>query len=164
MAVDVTEETLHRNIFSVIGQGIDFPLQYTSDKSIRLSNAMERINDSIHIILSTRPGERLFNPEFGSQLYTLLFEPNDIILHRMLKFYTAEALRRWEKRIEITAVSLNTDLQGDGHAIGIMIQYRVRNSYIEGSYVYPFVQSGMPSAHLYTGVEVAQMQNEGEVR
>ena len=150
-------ETLRRQILTVIGQGVDFPFHVNDQKVVVLSNAMERINDSIHIILSTHPGERLFNPEFGSRLQELVFEPNDIILHRLLKHYTAEALQRWEKRIVISTVDIVDNLDDSGNAIGIAIQYTVRNSHIKGSYVYPFVRGGMPTDDLYTGSEASRM-------
>ena len=158
------DETLRRNLLTVIGQGVDFPIHTTEGKQIKMSNAMERINDSIHLILATTPGERLFNPEFGSRLRELLFEPNDDILHRLLKHYTAEALSRWEKRIKITAVQTTTPLDGDDNAIGVLIEYEVRNSHIKGSYVYPFVRDGMPTSGLYTGVEANYMNQKGSLR
>jgi phage baseplate assembly protein W len=152
-----TEETLRRNILKIIGQGIDFPFQMTSEKTVKLSNAMERINDSIHIILATRIGERMFNPEFGSRLPELVFEPNDLILQRLLKLYTAEALRRWEKRIQITTIQIQPNLNDNENSVGIIIEYAIRNSHIRGSYVYPFVRGGMPTGDLYTGEEAQRM-------
>lgn len=164
MSSTAVDETLRRNILTIIGQGVDFPIHATSEKTIKLSNAMERINDSIHLILATTPGERLFNPEFGSRLYSLIFEPNDEILHRLLKHYTAEALSRWEKRIKITSVQTTTPLEGNDNAIGVHIEYEVRNSHISGSYVYPFVREGMPTTDLYTGVEANYMNQKGSLR
>ena len=36
----------------------------------------DKIHDSIYAILSTREGERVFLPEFGSKLYQCIFEQN----------------------------------------------------------------------------------------
>ena len=160
----IAQSTVAKNVRRVIGTGIDFPFRFTvSGKigSIVESNAGERINDSIHIILSTRIGERPFNPEFGSRLQELVFEPNDAILHKLLHFYTVDALNRWEKRIEILSVTMMDSYNNDGNMVGIIITYRIRNSHIKGSYVYPFAKDGMPSSSLYTGVEARRMMTPG---
>jgi len=162
----IAQETVAKNLLEVVGQGIDFPLRFDASKqigSIPSSNAGERIKDSIHLILATRPGERPFNPEFGSRLPELVFEPNDEILQRLLVFYTAEALKRWEKRIKILVVTVIVNLDNDPNKIGVNIEYRIRNSHIRGSYVYPFVREGMLTSDLYTGVEADRMLNRGSV-
>ncbi len=103
----IVANTVATNILDIVGQGIDFPLRFDHKQQIGTvvtSNAGERINDSIHLILATRVGERLFNPEFGSRIPELVFEPNTTVLHRLLKMYTVGALERWEKRINILAV------------------------------------------------------------
>jgi len=159
----VAATTVSMNLLELIGNGIDFPLTFSISKkvgSVKESNAGERINDSIHLILETRIGERVFNPEFGSRLPELVFEPNDPILHRLLHLYTVEALNRWEKRIEIVQVTLS-DNQEDYNEIGISISYRIRNSHIQGSFVYPFVLGGMPTSSLYTGIESRRLMEHG---
>ncbi len=161
------QEMVARNRLAVVGQGIDFPLRFDASKrvgSVPVSNAGERIKDSIHLILATRPGERPHNPEFGSRLFSLVFEPNDEILQRLLVFYTAEALKRWEKRIEILAVTIITNLDNDPNKLGVNIEYTIRNSHIRGSFVYPFVRDGMSTSDLYTGVESERMSHRGSVR
>ena len=159
-------QTVATNLLEVVGQGIDFPLRFVSGAklgTIIQSNAGERIKDSIHLILATRIGERVMNPEFGSRLPFLVFEPNDTILHGLLRTYTVEALRRWEKRIEILRVVLVDGYDNDQNTIGITIYYKIRNSFIEGSYVYPFVRDGMPTTDLYTGSEMHRMTQIGTI-
>lgn len=159
-------QTVATNLKEVIGQGIDFPFRFVAGAkvgSIETSNAGERIKDSIHLILSTRPGERIMNPEFGSRLPLLVFEPNDQILHNLLRHYTGEALARWEKRIVVLSVNLIDNLDGDGNTIGVEVQYSIRNSHIRGSYVFPFVRNGMSTGELYTGSEVARFSQRGQI-
>jgi phage baseplate assembly protein W len=160
-------QSVERNLREIIGQGIDFPYRYVQGgkvNSIQTSNAGERIKDSIHLILSTGIGERMFNPEFGSRLPQLVFEPNDLELKGVLKFYTAQALARWEKRIEIGNISFMDDYRDDNNTIGIRIEYTIRNSHIRGSYVYPFSLGGMATGDQYTGVEISNMSNPATVR
>jgi len=162
----IVKNTVAINLLEVVGQGIDFPLRFTNSAqlgTVEQSNAGERIKDSLHLILATRIGERVMNPEFGSRLYELVFEPNDTVLQRLLVFYTAEAIKRWEKRVDLIKVTILDNLE-DQSTVGINIQYNIRNSHIQGSYVYPFVREGMLTGDQYTGVEAEQMLHPGSVR
>lgn len=162
----VAKNSLGSSLQNVTGQGIDFPFRFTKSKQVGViatSNAGERIKDSIHLILATGIGERLFNPEFGSRLPELVFEPSDEVLYRLLVIYTANALSRWEKRIKVESINLVKNLDGDYSRIGIEITYTIRNSHIRGSYVYPFVREGMSTDDLYTGTESHRMRNQGQV-
>jgi len=154
------QQTVHTNLVQIIGNGINFPMEFTTSKkigTIKESNAGERISDSIHLILATRIGERPFNPEFGSRLPELVFEPLDDGLKELLRHYTVEALSRWEKRISIDQVALTEQYEGNPNAIGITIYYSIRNSHIRGSYVYPFTLGGMDTGEQYTGNEAGRM-------
>lgn len=160
------QNTVNKNMLEVIGNGIDFPFRFNHSSqvgSVEESNAGERIKDSIHIILATRIAERPFNLEFGSRLPELVFEPNDEILKKLLIHYTVEALRRWEKRIEVVNVYIIEDYYSDRNTLGVQIEYLIRNSHVEGSYVYPFVREGMPTDSLSTGSEVNRMNHPGSV-
>ena len=162
----IVKNSVAINLLDVIGQGINFPLRFTNSSQVGVveqSNAGERIKDSLHLILATRVGERVMNPEFGSRLYQLVFEPNDAVLQRLLVFYTVEAIKRWEKRVELVHVSILDDLT-DQSTVGIHIQYTIRNSHVQGSYVYPFVREGMVTGDQYTGVEAERMLHPGSVR
>lgn len=97
----------------------------------------EKINESIYSILSTRLGERLFLPEFGSKLHQILFEPNDLIRADLAKVYIKDALDKWEKRINLISVELE-EVDYDTNTLPIVIYYRIANSNVTGSYVYPF--------------------------
>jgi len=122
-----------------IGRGLTAisTFDYTTLKADSVSG-VPKLNDSIFTILSTRIGERLMMPEFGSRLHNLIFEPNNPIFEDLADFYIREALRRWEKRIEVTNVSVKIEVEGN--VVPIQITYRITNSNIVETYVYPFSQ------------------------
>jgi len=154
----IVQNTVATNMLQVIGSGIDFPFRYVDGNSIGMviqSNAGERIKDSITLILTIRPGERPFNPEFGSRLPFLVFEPNDNTLKDLLSVYTAQALERWEKRIVIKDITFIDDYQ-EQNTIGIRIEYTIRNSFVTGSFVFPFVLQGMETNDLYTNAQAGR--------
>lgn len=62
---------------------------------------IESIYQSIYNILSTNKGERIFLPEFGSDLEDYLFElVTDITAFNILN-RVVEAIERWEPRVNL---------------------------------------------------------------
>src|SRR5262249_8377735 len=76
--------------------GFKFPFQVTSNGDIATNddnNAQTR--GKIIQLLFTSPGERVNLPEFGCGLFSLVFEPNNVILAAALEFTVGQALTRW---------------------------------------------------------------------
>jgi len=149
----------------VIGVGIKTPFQFSVGRGVRsvsTSNGLDKIQASIRDILMTRPGERLMQPEYGSRLFDLIFEQNDTLTNQLLYMYTAEALRRWERRIRVTGVSFSTDLSNPNY-IGIVINFTVLSTHEEGSYVFPFEKKGAPMERTVTGTETERIFTQGQV-
>ena len=120
-----------------IGRGLSTTNTFDRVKlSTNVITGIDKIQDSIYNILSTKVGERLFLPEFGSRLHTLIFEPNNAIFADLAVFYIRDALGKWERRIEVTDVSILTEQEGN--IVPIEISYRITNSNIYDTYVYPF--------------------------
>ena len=138
----------------IIGSGIQYPIEFSDNgqnELLRLQSGVGVINQSIFIILSTRIGERYNNPEFGSNLHTLVFEPNDKITKDLCYFYIKTALDRWEKRITVNGINF-VYKSDDDHFIGVYINYTINETNIPGSYVYPFSIGGAPFSSLNTGI------------
>ena len=74
--------------------------QYDTTKKPIISD-LAAIYQSIENILMTSPGERLFNPEFGSDIEELLFEPLDEDTTIKIENELIRAIGRWEGRIRI---------------------------------------------------------------
>lgn len=149
----------------VIGKGIRDPFSFSVGrgvKSVSTSNGTEKINASIRTILQTRPGERFYEPEFGSRLYDLVFEPNDTFTNQLLYLYTVEALARWERRIRVTRVSFQRD-DARPEYVGIAIAYVILQTHVQGTYVFPFVHQGMSMAAAVTGSESKRIYTQGTV-
>jgi phage baseplate assembly protein W len=130
-----------------LGKGIEFPFKFVptsgSLQGVDTSAYLQQVNQSIHLILSTRIGERLMRPDFGSNLRDLVFEPLDDPTLDLLVEYTADALRKWENRIELTLVETDDSDIENSH-VGIVIQYKIRGTNIVGNYVYQFESQTRP--------------------
>lgn len=60
---------------------------------------LEEIRQSVHLILTTRRGERPFRPRFGANLDLYAFEMMDTTTCNLIRQEVAAALQTWEPRI-----------------------------------------------------------------
>lgn len=87
-----------------IGDSISVALQYLSDRwTIRedVNPQANHIAEAIAHILLTRPTEHDTLPEFGSDIFTILFEPNTEQFQVLANHYFSWSTIRWEKRARI---------------------------------------------------------------
>ena len=120
-----------------IGQGLAFPLQVNPRGELALASGERDIEQAITIVLSTMPGERVMRPEFGCRVHELVFAPHNAATEGLAALYVKQALDRWEPRIDVMMVEIETDPLHDG-ALLINVKYRVRDTHNERSIVYPF--------------------------
>ena len=93
----------------VYGRGMAFPPRVGADGRIAWSDGEDNIREAIRVILMTEPGERLHLPAFGARLGRFLFEPNILATHTLLRQRIADALKRWEPRIQVEGVEVQAD-------------------------------------------------------
>lgn len=70
------------------------------------------ISQSIQDILTTPIGTRVMRREYGSLLFQLIDGPFDDILEMQIYAATVSALLRWEPRINLHSISLNSSDHG----------------------------------------------------
>ena len=64
-----------------LGRGLGFPPTFDRNVGdLRMVEAEADIVESLQIILATRPGERILEPDFGCNLDQMLFEPLNLTL------------------------------------------------------------------------------------
>nr|WP_315196646.1 GPW/gp25 family protein [uncultured Aquabacterium sp.] len=93
----------------IFGKGMAFPPRVGPDGRIAWSSGEPNIHESIRLILSTEPGERLRLPAFGAGLRRFLFEPNNLATHTLIRQAITESLKRWEPRIQVESVEVEAD-------------------------------------------------------
>ena len=124
-----------------LGRGLAFPLQVNARGEVSLVSGERDVEQSIRIILGTRPGERVMRPEFGCRAQELLFEPRTVATESLMKRYVSEALRRWEPRINVQGVTVFTGEEMDG-ALLVEINYLIKATHDRRNIVYPFFLVG----------------------
>ena len=106
----------------IFGRGMQFPPALNSENRMAWSVGADNIRESIRIILSTEPGERLMLPNFGAGLKRFLFEPNTVTTHRLMEERISKSLETWEPRIKLDAIDVVAD-EEDAQAVWVMIRY-----------------------------------------
>ena len=95
----------------------------------KITNVNAIIN-SMRNILTTRLGERPFEPDYGSKIYDTLFELVDVISLDAAASSAREALEFWEPRVEILNVIPISN--PDQHEIELTIEFYIVGAVSEG--------------------------------
>lgn len=94
----------------IITKGISFPFRFGAKGRVVLSEASDytdaHIKESITQILLTNRGERVMEPEFGSNIRDLIFTENDPSLDNIAIDFARKSLSRWEPRIEVENIEI----------------------------------------------------------
>lgn len=121
----------------ILGIGWSFPPTFTREAgSVEMRTDVQDINESLAILFSTRQGERVLAPEYGSSMERLLFDPMDTGLRTFMRTLISEGITRFEPRIELNDVQLEADnLNG---IVRIMVDYTIPGTTKSTNFVYPF--------------------------
>jgi phage baseplate assembly protein W len=132
-------------ISDLLGRGWAYEVRLNEQNDIALVEGEEDIEQAIWIILSTAFGERLMHPDFGCGIHDLVFAPNNTGTAGLARFYVEDALIRWEPRIDLEEVEVQSD-PDQQELLLISVSYRVRTTDSRYNLVYPFYLTRGPSA------------------
>ena len=122
---------------AIFGKGWSFPVRPSVGGRLTFATGDEKIRQSIWIILGTAQGERQMRAEFGCGIHDLPFQPNTPALWGVVRDRVKRALTRWEPRIDVVEVRVETPPEGRNYLL-IRIDYRVRANNTFFNLVYPF--------------------------
>ena len=97
-----------------IGAGSVFNSTFTTE---------EQVISNLKNLLLTRKGERLMQPNFGTNIQDSLFQPNTRLLVEELKSSITDDITFWLPYIEI--IDIDVIRSTDNNAINIQLQFRV---------------------------------------
>ena len=86
------------------------------------------VKRGIKNILLTAPFERLFQPEFGSGIKNILFEPMTPLTEQRLSDACADAIDAWEKRASVIDIAVIAE--EDYNRYRVAIKFSINNSLI----------------------------------
>jgi phage baseplate assembly protein W len=120
-----------------IGRGWAFPLRVDGRGGIALIGGEDEIEASIRMILMTAPGERVMRPDFGCELWDLVFHPLGPNTLGLMDQAVRRAVVQWEPRVELIDVTIDDTASDEGRA-DILLSYRVKATNDLRNLVYPF--------------------------
>jgi len=85
------------------------------------------VRQSILLLLSTIPGERVMRPDYGCELHRLVFSPNDNTTAGLALHYVRQALDRWEPRAQVTHLDAGPNPEYP-ERLEILLEYRLRRT------------------------------------
>lgn len=83
------------------------------------------VRQSIVLLLSTRPGERVMRPAFGCDLHKLVFAPNDDTAAGLAMLFVRQAVERFEPRATIIHIDAGPAADAPD-LLEIVLDYRPR--------------------------------------
>ena len=81
------------------------------------------IAQSITNLLMTKKGERPFQPNLGSGLQDMLFEPLDYGSAAMIKQEIAKCINKYEPRVRVQKIYCEVDFDNNGY--NVEMQYKI---------------------------------------
>ncbi|WP_370174023.1 GPW/gp25 family protein [Leeuwenhoekiella palythoae] len=123
---------------SFLGIGWSFPPEFNKEtKSIQMVSAIEDINQSLHILLNTKLGERIMLPNYGSSLCDFVFEGLNMSTRTYIVDRVKMAILYNERRIELDKIDFDQSRILEGEVL-MIVHYTVRLTNSRGNMVYPF--------------------------
>ncbi|RYJ37514.1 hypothetical protein NU08_3506 [Flavobacterium anhuiense] len=131
-------DNLEHTETAFLGSGWAFPVSFSADNyMLNLSANETNINESIHVILNTRKGERTLESEFGSGIQQFMFRKIDSTLKGEIIEAIKFSLLRYEPRILVQDVKVASTDVANGK-IEILISYIYSKTNTRHNYVFPF--------------------------
>ncbi|MDP2887488.1 MAG: GPW/gp25 family protein [Bacteroidota bacterium] len=124
-----------------LGRGWGFPPTFDkASKSVGMLEEEADIESSLEILLSTRLGERIMQPNYGCNLDDMVFEAMNLTMLTYLKDLVENSILYFEPRIDLDAVRIDTarDLEG---MLLIIVDYTIRTTNSRFNFVFPFYKN-----------------------
>ena len=121
-----------------LGTGWGFPPSFDMvQKSVVMASEEQDVLESLKILLSTTPGERILRSDYGCNLSHLIYENITTTLLTKIRVMMQDAISIHEPRIEVENIFFDTQELTEGK-IQIQVEYRLRATNSRFNYVFPY--------------------------
>lgn len=128
---------------SFLGTGWSFPPTFSrAAHGVVMVSDDQDIRESLWILFSTSLGERIMLPQYGSQLWRMVFRSITTTLRTEMKGMVAQAILYWEPRITVEDITVTADDAIHGLLL-IDVSYTIRKTNVRSNLVYPFYTQEM---------------------
>jgi uncharacterized protein len=132
---------------SFLGTGWSFPPVFDPVAgAVEMTSDEQDIQLSLQILLSTRKGERVMQPDYGCNLDELVFEPMTTTFKTYIRELIKTAILYYEARIDLNSVKVDDSRETEG-VILIILDYTVRTTNSRFNFVYPYYKKEGTEIH-----------------
>jgi hypothetical protein len=119
----IVKDTQSFNDYAI---GISLPIQITNTAFEQTFQTSEQVKSNIKNLLLTKKGERILQPEFGSGLQELLFEPNVDDFEGRIEDTINESLEQWLPYVTAEEILVDSsDTLRDNNRINVSVKFRI---------------------------------------
>ena len=107
--------------------GISYPFTSDGFQNFYLdanSSVKDKVRSQLMHIVFTPKGQRIRNPEFGTDLIKFIFEPNDKITWESVKNEVTESVKRWATNISLNDIQIVKNEENESE-IYVRLDYSV---------------------------------------
>ena len=119
-----------------LGTGWAFPVRF-NQRGVHLVSDEEDIWESLRILFSTIPGERVFRYNYGCPIDKWVFSKIDLSERTMIIDIIEQAIREGEPRITTDSVDVEVRDAMEG-ILWIKVEFTIRQTNSRSSLVFPF--------------------------
>ena len=126
------------NTTDFLGTGWAFPPSFGANgANVAMVRGPEDVQQALHILFSTRPGERLMNDGFGCAPDGFMFAEVNAGLIGQIKAMVDDALLAYEPRIRVQQVTVTEESPEQG-VLRIHVDYLIPETNSRYNVVFPF--------------------------
>jgi phage baseplate assembly protein W len=122
---------------SFLGTGWSFPPEFSRRGAVVMVSAEEDIRQSLGILLSTTPGERVMQPSFGCGIKQHVYDSINESTITILKDLIRRAILFFEPRVVLESIVTDSSEAMDGR-LDFTIVYTIISINTRHNIVYPF--------------------------
>ncbi|RUL78805.1 GPW/gp25 family protein [Dyella choica] len=109
------------------GRGWAFPPVFTPEHGAGMSSGSENVRQSLVVLFSTLPGERIMRWGYGCDLNQFMFANINAGLMTGIESQIFDSVLSGEPRAEVTGIQIN-EAQTEPSRLQIQVTYRLRGS------------------------------------
>lgn len=98
------------------------------DWVLNMGSDLQVIISALRNLLLTRQGERLMNPDFGTNIHKLVFELDTSVLEAQVEQEVTQAINKFEPRVTIVAVA--TERLPNQRMLNVNVQVRALDQFL----------------------------------
>lgn len=122
----------------IIGKGWAFPPEFKveNNKTLMVED-VEDINQSLYILFTTKIGERVMQPNYGSAMKTMLFENINEHFKTYMRLALTRSINLYEARIKPIKLEFVEDDLNEGRYL-MILEYYILETNQKNNFVFPF--------------------------